>query len=84
VRPPGSARVDCQFKYSKFLSQQGHLANDPENRTLEPRESNGIVSAYTESALRVDQYLRPYIFMFVDQSSSRRLKNIAEDIPTSI
>jgi len=31
VRPPGatSIRVESQFRYSKFLSQQRHLASDP-------------------------------------------------------
>jgi len=35
-RPAAQVRVDSQFRYSKFLSQQRHVANDPENRTLEP------------------------------------------------
>ena len=39
----------------------------------------GLASAYTERALRVDQYLRLYLFLFVDQSSPK----FGEDIPTS-
>jgi len=43
-----------------------------------------LASAYSVRAIRVSQYAR-YIFLFVDQSSSRRLEKIGEgeDISTS-
>jgi len=42
-RPAPQYRVDCQFSYSKFLSQQRHLPNEPENCNLEPRGISNCV-----------------------------------------
>ena len=39
-----------------------------------------LASAYSVHAIRVSQYAR-YNFLFVDQSSSRPLEKIGEDIP---
>ena len=42
----------------------------------------GLASSYSVRALRVGN-VRYNFFLFVDQSSSRRLKKFGEDIPTS-
>jgi len=43
-RPAQQVGVDCQFMYSKFLSQLRHQPNDPENRTLKSRGKWNCVS----------------------------------------
>jgi len=79
-RPAPQVRVDCRFRYSKFLSQQRHLPNDPENRTLEPRGKWTCVNLQCTSTSGVSIFA-PISFSFVDQSSPRRLENFGEDIP---
>ena len=74
--------MDCQFSYSKLLSQQRHLPNDPENCTLEPRGIWNCVRLQCTSTSGVSISV-PIRFSFVDQSSPRRLENFGEDIPTS-
>jgi len=44
--------------------------------------ANGLASTYSVRALRVGN-MRAITFLFVDQSSSRRLTKFGEDIPTS-
>jgi len=81
-RPAPQFRVDCQFRYLKFLSQQRYLPNNSENCTLEPRGIWNCVSLQCTSTSAVSIFvLIP--FSFVDQSSPRGLENFGEDIPTS-
>ena len=70
-------RVESQFRYSKFHSQQWQLVNKSEKNHL------AYASAYSIRADRVHQYARCITFSFVDQSSSRGLKKFGEKIPTS-
>ena len=81
-RPAPQFRVDYQFSYSKFLSQQRQLPNDPENCTLEPRGIWNCVRLQCTSTSGVSISV-PIRFSFVDKSSPRRLENFGEDIPTS-
>ena len=57
-RPAPQVRVESQFKYSKFLSQQRQLVNDSEKNHL----AYGLASAYSIRAFRVDQYARCNFF----------------------
>ena len=41
-----------------------------------------LASGYSDRAIRVSQYAL-YNFLFMDQSSSRPMEKIGEDIPTS-
>ena len=85
MRPPGAASpsgLSIAYRYSKFLSQQRHRPNDPENRILEPRGKWNYVSLQRTSTSGVSISV-PIRFSFVDQSSPRRLENFGEDIPTS-
>jgi len=81
-RPAPQYRVDCQFSYSKFLSQQRHLPSDPENCTLEPRGIWNCVRLQRTSTSGVTISV-PIRFSFVDQSSPSRLENFGEGISTS-
>ena len=81
-RPAPEFRVESQFSYSKFLSQQRHLPNNPENYTLEPRGIWNCVSLQCTSTSGVSIFVTIPL-SFVDHSSPRRLENFGEDIPTS-
>ena len=83
VRPPGAAMPSgLSICYSKFLSQQRHLPDEPENCTLEPR---GIWNCVRLQCTRTSgvSISVPIRFSFVDQRSPRRLENFGENIPTS-
>jgi len=69
--------VETQFRYSKFVSQQWKLANDYVNCILEPRGVWICVSLQCTCNSG-----KSITFLYVDQSSSRRLEKIGEDIPT--
>jgi len=58
-RPAPQVRVESQFMYSKFLSQQWQLVNDSEKNHL----AYGLASAYSMRAFRVDQYARCNFFV---------------------
>jgi len=65
VRPPApQVRVESQFRYSKFISQQWQLANNYLNCIVEPRGvAYELASAYSIRAIRVSQYARYNFFV---------------------
>ena len=73
--PAPQVRVESQFKYSKFLSQQ-YEQTTPKTVSLN-HVAYGLASAYSVRALRMCQYPCPYVFRF------RPLEIFGEDIPTS-
>ena len=73
-RPAPRVRVDCQFRYSKFLSQQRHLPNDPENRTVEQRGKWNCVSLRCTSTSGVSifapiPFLQPPVLAYASRKA---------------
>jgi len=69
-RPAPQVRLERQFRWLKFRSEQRHLANIPENCTLEPRGEWNCVQLQWMHAVRLGRVnMRTYNFLFVNQSS---------------
>jgi len=72
--------VESQFRYSKFLSQQWQLANEKQYPRTTWRMNLRQLTVYVQFR---QVNMGAITFLFGDQSSSRRLEKIGEDILSS-